>query len=134
MIKLIKHLKWTKHQIIRQRVKKLDDTLNSHINSLNEINQKYGTLFNLLVTIFDEKELKKQISVIKSKVIKNEAHKDQKRLLKLDKLLRKFKQKNDNAKVTIQNFSKTQIPENIVKTLELGLTNPIGGAPTKTPH
>ena len=90
-------------------------------------NKNTTLFFNKLKAIFDEKLLFKKLSMIQSKFIKTENFNDNKWPAELTRLLNKNKNVDNYAKISIKNFSKVEIPDDI----EITLSHPFDGIARK---
>ena len=121
-------------QVRNHRQKRLQNALDSQNNYLYIINDRISVISSNLGKFMIASEIKKQNSIFMNQIEKSEMYNDSNRTKKLENLrnLHSKNQKNQNfEKVQIHNYSKKEIPTDILDFLSIGLQTGIGGIPNK---
>ena len=127
-------LKLSVNQIRIHQQKRLKNALESQNKYLYIINDRITILVTKLGKFMTDAEIKKQSSIFLNQITKFEKYNDDVRLKKLEKLKTENCKEinNDNfVKVDVINYSKKQIPSEIINILSMGLDTAIGGIPRR---
>ena len=112
----------------------MHNELQSKNNTLFYINDKITTLISKLGNSTSDSEIKKMLSIFTNQISKWEKNNDETRLKKLENL-RNTNPKNNTienfVRVEVHNFSKKQIPSDIIDILSIGLDQAVGGIPRR---
>ena len=113
-------------QIIQIRQRKLSEAIQHEHERLHKNEQKLNKLFSNLQNIFNShKNFEKFKFKLRFEISKREHNNDKIRTQKFNNL--KGKTVQNFAKINIQNISECDIPNEVLKSLELGLQIPVGG-------